>query len=129
MQEGHISQPEDRNEVLELWKWAGVAANELARGHEWGGEFTKEERELGVENVVTGLKRGLEEDYENDSEEDEEAPDGNEMGIIGVKRKDGGGTEFQVRKVVDISASGEASDALPLENILKFMITGAEPLK
>lgn len=60
---------------MELWNWAGRAANELARQHEWGGDFTIAEREAGVENVVTGLRRklidsdsedGSSESYEND---------------------------------------------------------------
>lgn len=51
---------------MELWNWAGRAANELARKHEWGGDFTLAEREAGVENVVTGLKRKL---IDSDSED------------------------------------------------------------
>lgn len=51
---------------MELWNWAGRAANELARQHEWGGAFTLAEREAGVENVVTGLRRKL---IETDSED------------------------------------------------------------
>ena len=55
---------------MELWNWAGRAANELARQHEWGGDFTLAEREAGVENVVTGLTRKLiDSDFEDGSSE------------------------------------------------------------
>lgn len=55
---------------MELWNWAGRAANELARQHEWGGDFTLAEREAGVENVVTGLRRKLiDSDFEDGSSE------------------------------------------------------------
>lgn len=60
---------------MELWNWAGRAANELARQHEWGGDFTLAEREAGVENVVTGLRRKLidsnSEDGSLESDEDD----------------------------------------------------------
>lgn len=58
---------------MELWNWAGRAANELARQHEWGGDFTLAERKAGVENVVTGLRRKLIETVSEDgsSESDE----------------------------------------------------------
>lgn len=62
---------DDRDDVTELWEWAGMAANEEARKHDWDrAEFTLEEMEMGVENVVTGLRKGL--DEESDSDEEEE---------------------------------------------------------
>lgn len=67
---------------MELWNWAGRAANELARQHEWGGDFTLAEREAGVENVVTGLRRKL---VETDSEDGSSESDEND-----VKMEDGG---------------------------------------
>lgn len=89
---------------MELWTWAGMAANELARGHEWGGDFTQEEFEGGLENVVTGLRRQLNwEDDDDDEDEDE---------IEGEGKKE---------------APEEARDAMPLEQILKFMMKGSEP--
>lgn len=78
-----------------------MAANELARGHDWGGDFTQEEFDGGLENVVTGLKRQLE--WEDEDEDEEE--------IEGGKKQE----------------APEARDAMPLEQILKFMMTGSEP--
>lgn len=60
---------ERKGEIEELWQWAGMAANQEARRHEWGGEFTVEEREGGV---VTGLKEEEEEEEDEEDEEDEE---------------------------------------------------------
>lgn len=98
------SEEKSRQEIMELWTWAGMAANELARGHEWGGDFTQEEFEGGLENVVTGLRRQLNwEDDDDDEDEDE---------IEGEGKKE---------------APEEARDAMPLEQILKFMMKGSEP--
>lgn len=74
---------------MELWNWAGRAANELARQHEWGGDFTLAEREAGVENVVTGLRRKL---VETDSEDggSSEGDDENDVKMedVGMRTKD-----------------------------------------
>lgn len=80
---------------MELWNWAGRAANELARQHEWGGDFTLAEREAGVENVVTGLRRKL---IETDSEDGSSESDENDvkMGDGGARGKD----DEKKRKVI-----------------------------
>lgn len=71
---------------MELWNWAGRAANELARQHEWGGDFTLAEREAGVENVVTGLRRKLiDSDSEDGSLESDENDVKMEDGAVGGK--------------------------------------------
>ena len=87
--------------MLELWSWAGMAANELARGHEWGGDFTAVEVEGGVENVVTGLRRRM----GGDEDEDDKMEDGSAKGK---------------------ESSEEVGDPLPLEQVLKFMMKGPE---
>lgn len=92
-----------RQDIMELWTWAGMAANELARGHQWGGDFTQEEFEGGLENVVTGLRRQLNWE-EEDEDEDEEMENG--------KKKE---------------APEDTRDVMPLEPILTFMATGSEP--
>lgn len=77
-----------------------MAANEQARRHEWGGEYTLEEIEGGVENVVTGLRREMGE--ESDSDEDEE---------------EGGGE------------GKDAVKGMSLEDMLRFMSKGEEVKK
>ncbi|KAH1487204.1 mediator of RNA polymerase II transcription subunit 8, partial [Aspergillus fumigatus] len=54
--------------LAELWDWAPVEANQEARRRNWGGNFTLEEREMGIQNVVTGLRRQLEDEDEEASE-------------------------------------------------------------
>lgn len=92
-----------RQDLLELWTWAGMAANELARGHEWGGDFTQEEFDGGLENVVTGLRRQLNWEEEDEDEDEEE--------IERVKKKE----------------VAEEARAMPLEHILRYMMKGTEP--
>lgn len=104
-----------------MWEWAPLEANQEARRRNWGGNFTLEEREAGIENVVTGLKRQLEDDEgsEDESEEDEE-----EMDVVGVHRKPGAaGLEF------DIAAHHPhaVKPFVPLDMILKHMTTGQMP--
>ncbi|KAI5284347.1 mediator of RNA polymerase II transcription subunit 8, partial [Ascosphaera aggregata] len=81
-----------------LWQWAPIEANRLARQRKWGGNYTLEEKAMGIENVVTGLRnRGDDEDESEDESdsEDEEEEEGDPM--------------------------------LPMEEIFKFMMTGAPP--
>lgn len=85
---------------MELWNWAGRAANELARQHEWGGDFTLAEREAGVENVFTGLRRKL---VESDSEDGSSESDEND-----VKMEDGGVRTKDDEKKKNIIIKGEA---------------------
>lgn len=119
-----MEQESVRNEFLELWSWAGVAANELARGHEWGGEYTKEEREIGIENIMTGLRRGLNEDEEDEEAEIEE--DEMEFSDDKIKSQVLAGQE-NGKDADGIPAPSETGNPLPLEQILKFMATGVEP--
>ena len=111
----------NREEMLNLWTWAGMAANEQARKHTWGGNYTSEEKERGVENVVTGLRRRLKEDPEDLSEEeddeDDEAddPNGDKMEIDGVNRND------------DEPTAAPALNPLLLNAIFRFMMTGSAP--
>ena len=125
-----------RQEMLNLWTWAGMAANEQARKHTWGGNYTLEEKEGGIENVVTGLRRQLKEnpDDSSDDEDDEEAmddqapPGGDEMEIVGARRRSGAaGLEFELRKNSERKAPEAPSKTLPLDDVLRFMMTGAEP--
>lgn len=130
-------------ELKELWNWAPIEANEEARRRDWGGDFTLEEREMGVKNVVTGLRRKLDEDggEESSEEEDEEgegagtaagagaaaAAPGDEMDIVGVHRKNvGAGVEFQVARERDHVPTQALSSAMPLDDVFRYMMTGTK---
>ena len=93
-------------ELKDLWEWAGMAANEQARRHTWGGNYTVEEREQGIENVITGLKRKL-----KDNEADEESDEDEDMEDV----------------VDDKMPEVEARPPLPLKDVFRFMMTGATP--
>ncbi|OGM47009.1 mediator of RNA polymerase II transcription subunit 8 [Aspergillus bombycis] len=118
-------------ELAELWDWAPVEANQEARRRNWGGNFTLEEREMGVQNVVTGLVRVLEDEGSESEEEEEEEEEGeeDEMEIVGVRRQSAGaGFEFDIAPAQHHQQKF-MEPAVPLEDILRFMTTGAEPGK
>ncbi|KAI9776367.1 MAG: mediator of RNA polymerase II transcription subunit 8 [Peltula sp. TS41687] len=106
--------------LVELWDWAGRAANEEARSREWADDFTLEERRMGVENVTTGLRRRL--DRDDDEESDEEA----------WEKETGGSSEMDVDQTSD-SAGSEVNPIqpnrppLPMDDILRFLSIGVEP--
>lgn len=131
-------------ELHDLWDWAPVTANREAKRRKWRGEadYTLEEKEGGVKNVVTGLKRKLEEGESSSEEEEEEDEDyegegseeegtnEDEMEIVGVRRKsDGKGMEFDVSRVGDRSPAGGvgAVDAISMvgaDQLFRFGIIG-----
>lgn len=107
--------------LVELWDWAGRAANEEARKREWGDDFTLEEREMGVENVITGLRRKLDQDDEESDEEEEEGEGEKDVSDkMDIDQKPGPAESepkpFQTNR-----------PPLPMDDILRFMSTGAEP--
>ncbi len=97
-----------RDEITEMWEWAGVAANEQARKHEWGGDYTLEEMEGGTENVVTGLR-----DEESDEEEgDRGSASSAEVEGHGNKKPEEGGEK-----------------PLSIDDMLRFLVKGELPKK
>ncbi|KKZ64355.1 hypothetical protein EMCG_09671 [[Emmonsia] crescens] len=120
-------------QLAELWQWAPVEANIEARRRNWGGDYTLEEKEMGVKNVVTGLRRKLsEEDSESGSgsEDEEEGSEGERGGmeVVGVHRRaGGGGVQFDISSEGGHVAPTPMSPALPLEDVFRFMMTGAVP--
>lgn len=101
-----------RAEITGLWEWAGIAANEQARKHEWGGDYTVEEIEGGIENVVTGLR-----DEESDEEEGEEGDEGAAWSAE---------VEGQENKKAEEGGGGKP---LSMDDMLRFLVKGEEPRK
>lgn len=100
-----------RDELIELWEWAGMAANEQARKHAWGGDYTAAEIEGGIENVVTGLR-------DEESEEDE----GGE--------EDRGGARSTRAEGHEKGKAGEGGGRpLSMDEVLRFLVKGEEPKK
>ena len=123
-----------QSEFQELWSSAGLAANEQARKHTWGGNYTLDEIQMGVENVVTGLRRKLKVDPDESSDEDEDETaveavgDDDEMEIVGVRRKStGDGVEFDLAKGSQHPAPEVATAALPVNSTFRFLMTGVAP--
>lgn len=99
----------NEKELDELWSWAPLEANREARRRNWGGDYTLEEKELGVDNVVTGLKRRLEVDDEMEEEGEEEGEEEEEKG-------EDHGERTAVQAIVP---------DLGLNDVLRFTTTGA----
>ena len=129
---------QEREDILGLWGWAGMAANEEARQHTWGGNYTLEEKAAGIQSVVTGLRRTLKENRDDSSDEEETAEDENDeddiqggfeedkMEIIRARRKSVAGIDFELRRKGEHTASTPLPNALPIDNVFRFMMTGAE---
>lgn len=100
-----------RDEIIDLWEWAGIAANEQARKHEWGGDYTAEEIEGGIENVVTGLRDEESDEEEEEKEEKEGAWSAEVEGLENKKPEEGGGR------------------SISMDDILRFLVKGEEPKK
>ncbi|RFU25580.1 hypothetical protein B7463_g10746, partial [Scytalidium lignicola] len=109
----------------ELWKWAGdwigtrVAKYAMEENDDM---YTMEEREMGTENVNTGLKRKFDED-ESDEDEDEDM-DGGEgtLGVTAARRTSMGQMEYEMSGVSKLRAGN--AKAKSVEEILKFATSG-----
>lgn len=115
----------------ELWQWAPIAANDEIRKQNWGGDYTMAEKELGVENVVTGLKRQLQEPPDPDEQDDGDGVEDEE----GDEEEDGDDADddviVEVRRRPNASSLESASSTtkrsaptMPVEKIFRFMVTG-----
>ncbi|EPS30627.1 hypothetical protein PDE_05579 [Penicillium oxalicum 114-2] len=113
-------------ELTELWQWAPIEANQEARQRNWGGNYTLEEREAGIQNVVTGLRKPLEDDDGSDDEDEDEGEDDegeDEMEVVGVHRKPSGGVEYDIAP----HHAHPVTPVVPLDKILRYMTTGHMP--
>lgn len=121
------------DELLDLWHWAPIEANMEARRRNWGGDYTLEEREMGVKNVITGLKRRLDEsdeDEESEEEDEDEDVQGEEMEVVvGAHAKAGGipGVEFDIARRNSHIPSKPMAPGIPLDDVFRYMMTGAPP--
>ena len=120
-----------------VWEWAGMAANEQARRHVWGGDYTAEEIEKGVENVVTGLKRELkvqiagknddgETSSDDEKDEDDDRDDPDAMEVVSVHERGSiSGLEIDLAKVKE-PRSGTGI-MVGLKDHFKYLHTGQLP--
>lgn len=106
-------------EMRDLWKWAGptsqgIVGPMLEEDGAFGDDFTIAEREGGLDNVVTGLKRKLDGESDDEDDEDDEENEKMEDSMPAA----GGATE----EGIDPSLP-----PIPLESLLRFTATGALP--
>lgn len=125
---------EDREK---FWLSAVLTANLEGRKHVWGADFTMAEKELGCENIDTGLLRELDvpptpDPYTNEDlsgeEEDEDQYQEGDMDVEGGKYPDAGS-----RMDIDQTKRGGAAEnsgvinsipSMPIDAIHKFMTKG-----
>lgn len=113
-----------------LWQWAPGAANAEARKQKWGADYTLEEKQNGIENVKTGLRRDLveplddegidddddEDEYEEVTDEEDEAQD--KMDVEQAK------PEVKPTSTANKPPPPLQTTQMPLTNLHKFMTTG-----
>lgn len=108
-----------RGELEGLWSWASGCSQGIVgpmlEDEAFGDDFTIAEREEGVENVRTGLKRKLWEEESGDEGED----GGEKMEEDSMPEEKG-----EAEEGVDPEAK-----PLPLESVLRFVTTGAMPAR
>lgn len=107
----------------DLWNWAGPEGNRIAR--EMGEDafndvFTLAEQEDGIEKVVTGLRRKMWESEDEESGDEEEKMDV-DVAKVAVEKVP------EVVRRMQREGVDESRSAMPLEALLRFTSTGAEP--
>lgn len=126
VEEGRVIAQDERvtkgeDEFL-MWaqNWAKERVTRYVEG-ENGDDYTVEERELGIENVNTGLKSDYEPDESVKSNEDEEMTDVG-VAVTGARRTSLGQVEYDLGQVKkQPNANGKARS---VEDILRFATTG-----
>lgn len=83
---------------------------------------------MGIQNVVTGLKRQLADEELEEEEGGEEEED--EMEMVGVQEKPPGAAGVESEVAAERGGpvpSKPAAPALPLDEIFRYMMTGTQP--
>lgn len=100
-----------------LWEWASDSSRKFFQpwfeDEVFEDNFTVAERESGVENVVTGIKRNLDRDDDEDDDEDEDAMETQTEKSPGLEDTEPMPKGFDPQK-----------PAIPLESLLRFATTG-----
>jgi mediator of RNA polymerase II transcription subunit 8 len=107
-------------EELSAWakEWIGARIATYAQD-EAGDNYTVAERDMGIENVKTGLRRKLEEDSSDDGDEDEDMEDAG-VQVTSARTTSLGQVEFGMSEVKK-DLNGKARS---VEDILRFATSG-----
>jgi mediator of RNA polymerase II transcription subunit 8 len=107
----------------ELWSWAqdwiGMRVARYAL-EEAGDNYTVEEREKGIENINTGLRRTLDEDESSEEEDEDEEMEDVGMEVTSARRSSMGQVEFGMTEVKK-EADGKSRSR---DEILRFATSG-----
>jgi mediator of RNA polymerase II transcription subunit 8 len=106
----------------ELLKWAtGFINTRIATyvGEEAGDNYTVEERQMGIENIRTGLRRKLEESDSEEEDEDEEMEDAG-VQVTSARRSSMGAVDFGMSELKK-DPNGKTRN---VEDILRFATSG-----
>ena len=131
--EGRLSD----EDLQELWQTAPQVGTLAGMGQKFSSDYTVSEIQGGIENVRTGLKRELivppedesptseGDDLEDDEEisEEDEAEDEDSRDVVEVRRQTAGPGPALA------TASKNGMPAMPLDNVFRFMMTGASDRK
>jgi mediator of RNA polymerase II transcription subunit 8, fungi type len=120
-------QGEQEDDLEEKWKAArdfiGERIARAAVTHRRD-EYTAEEREMGIENVNTGLQRPMKlRRNDGDSESDEDESEDEEMVDVGVVRDGAGALKLEM----GTEQKGRGGTARSMDEIVRFMTTGLAP--
>lgn len=115
-----------------LWRWAPGAANAEARKQKWGADYTLEEKQTGIENVRTGLRRELIEPPDDDGADDDDDDDEEEYDEVTDDEDDSEDKmDLEQSKPEPRQSSTESkpppslqATQMPLTALHKFMTTG-----
>lgn len=120
-------QGESEDELEQKWKAArdfiGERIARAAVTHRRD-EYTAEEREMGIENVNTGLRQPMKLGEDGgDSESDEDKSEDEEMEDVVVVRDGAGGLKLEI----GTEQKAHGGKVRSLDEIVRFMTTGLAP--
>ena len=122
VQEGRATDSADGKQE-ELWNWANEWIGSRVATYamdEAGDNYTVEERELGIENVRTGLRRKFDED--EDEDEDQDMEDVAVVQVTSARR-----SNFGVEYGMDRLRKDPSRKSRSVEEVLRFATSGVIP--
>ncbi|RDW69940.1 hypothetical protein BP5796_08337 [Coleophoma crateriformis] len=126
--EGNTKDEEDFSKWAQGWIGERIATYAMEEG---GDNFTAEEREMGIENVRTGLRRKFEDDDESEEDDDDEDEDRDqkmedtlegELDVTVVRKSGMGPAEFELGQIK--TQKKRDGPVRSFEDILEFSTRG-----
>jgi mediator of RNA polymerase II transcription subunit 8 len=123
IQEGAADSKEEDVEELWVWgkEWIGQRVVTYIQ-EEAGDNYTVEERERGIENVNTGLRRKFDEESEDEEEDEDKEMEDVGVEVTSVAKTTSGQVEFGLEEV----RKGPAAKSRSVDEILKLATSRAD---